>query len=481
MLKKILTNRVLQYVFSRYLTYFIQFVNSIFIAVYLGPFYLGIWGFINLILHYLDQTNFGISHSVNAIISVHKNKTFYVTRVIGTATSMIMMLSVLVIALYFISIIFDFQIGYRYGFSSYAPLVIVIAVFNYFNGLFSNILRVYGRIFEIAFTQSSIPVLTLIVILIFKSGNLLWALIFANCFAMVLSFLLLIARSPIKIKPLLIWRLVRKVQQRGWHLFLYNSSFYFIIISTRTFISGYYTVTEFGYFTFSFTLANAIFLILQSFSYLIFPKLLNRFAYSSNEKVVELLDRLRISYITSSHALVHIAILLFPLVIHFLPQYEPASYSFMIIALTKVLYTNSFGYQGFLIARGKEKRLGQLAFAGLLINIVFAYLLIEFLVVPFSMVIASTTVSYFIQVYFICSKGRGMMNLKTSFPNVFKDMFPIRLFLPYIFSLVLILISADSFYFVIPVALFLILNIRILLKIKEIVKSVISNPQFINI
>ena len=45
-----LKNPAILYMLSRYGTYAIQFVNSIFIAVYMGPYYLGIWGFINLII-----------------------------------------------------------------------------------------------------------------------------------------------------------------------------------------------------------------------------------------------------------------------------------------------------------------------------------------------------------------------------------------------------------------------------------------------
>jgi hypothetical protein len=77
---KILKNKVTGYIASRYLTYAIQCINSLFIAVYLEPYYLGIWGFVTLILQYMNQLNLGISHSVNAIISIHKEKEWYVQK-----------------------------------------------------------------------------------------------------------------------------------------------------------------------------------------------------------------------------------------------------------------------------------------------------------------------------------------------------------------------------------------------------------------
>src|SRR5690554_769557 len=84
-LKKILSNKVLQYVFSRYFVYFIQFLNSLFIAIYLGPFYLGVWGFINLTVQYFAQINFGVAQAFNAIGAIHKEDEAYVGKVFGTS------------------------------------------------------------------------------------------------------------------------------------------------------------------------------------------------------------------------------------------------------------------------------------------------------------------------------------------------------------------------------------------------------------
>jgi O-antigen/teichoic acid export membrane protein len=269
-IKKALTNKVLHYVFSRYATYFIQFINSLFIAVYLGPYYLGLWGFITLVIRYLNQLNLGISHSVNAIISIHKNKEWYIQKVIGTSLTMLAGLSVVVILFFAGNIVFHWDIGSKYNFSTYAPIVAVIGILAYFNTLFSNIFRVYGRVVEIAINQSAFPILMLITIFIFKGENLLRALIGANFLSFLLSFFLYLYRTPVKLKPFFISRLIKTIQIKGWHLFIYNTSFYLIVISTSSFVSAYYPVEEFGYFTFAFSLSNIVLLLLQSISFLIF-------------------------------------------------------------------------------------------------------------------------------------------------------------------------------------------------------------------
>jgi len=480
-LKTALKNKVLLFIFSRYGTYVIHFINSLFIAVYLGPFYLGVWGFITLVTSYMNHLSFGISDSVTAIISVKKDKDFYVQKVIGTAITMLLGLSVLAILLFSINAIFELDFGSKYNFSTFAPIVVLIGVLGYFNTLFNHIFRVYGKLFEIAFSQTVFPVLMLLAIVCFKNKDLLWAMVFANFLAFLLAFLLYLIRMPLKIKPLFILDLFKTIQIKGWHLFVYNTSFYFIVISTRTFVSGYFSVEEFGYFTFAFSLANVMLLLLQSMAYLIYPKMLNRFASANKNQNTGLLKKMRDAYVTTSHLLIHVAIIIFPIFLILFPQYSKASEAFKLIALSVLLYTNSFGYSGLLIAKGFEKKIGKLSFSALVINVIVAFVLINVFEVPFTLVVLAIMLSYFFYVFMLGRTGRKMLDLDTSFTAVLKDIYPIRLLIPYILSLVLILFSVPDSYFVIPLVLFLIINMKVLLSLKSVIKSIIVNPNFINI
>jgi len=480
-LKTVIKNKAIHYVFSRYATYGIQFVNSLFIAAYLGPYYLGVWGFINLILQYLAQINFGISPSVNAIIAIHKDKEWYVQKVIGTAITMLFALS-LIVVLFFVTIdCVGLNIGSKYNFSIYAPLVVITGILSHFNTLFANIFRVYGKVIEIAINQSSLPVLTLIVILVFRGENLIWALVGINLLSAVISLLIYILRRPVSFKPALISRLTKEIQVKGWHLFVYNTSFHFIIISTRSFVSLSYSIEEFGYFTFAFTLANVALLLLESISFLVYPKLLNRLSSGSNKSTIKLLDQVRDTYIVTSHFLIHIAILLFPVFLLFFPQYSQSVKAFSLIALTIVLYTNSFGYSGLLISKNKEKELGYLALFSLGVNIVLAYTLSSIICVPFVYVIISTMTSYFIYVFLLSRKSRKLVNLDSSFFKVLKDVFPANLMLPYFTSIIFVFMALPEWLFVMPVILFVSLNYRSFINIKLTVKNIILNAKYIDI
>lgn len=480
-LKKGLKNKVLHYVFSRYATYIIQFINSLFIAHLLGPYYLGIWGFITLIIQYLNQINLGISHSVNVIISIHKKKQWYVQKVVGTSITMLIGFSVAVALFFVANELFSFNIGSKYNFSVYAPIVVLIGILGYFNTLMSAVFRAYGKVIEVAVNQSAFPFLMLFAIIFFRGENLLWALVGANFLAFFISFILYNLKSPLGLKPILIKRLAKTIQIKGWHLFVYNTSFHLIVISTRSFISAYYPVEEFGYFTFAYSLSNVVLLLLQSLSFLITPKIINRMASVSSEKIISVLNTIRVAYITTSHLLIHTIIFLFPLLLLFFPKYQQSSDAFKLIALTVVLYTNSFGYSGLLIAQGKERQLGRLSLFILIMNILVVYLLIVVIQVTFSKVIIATMLSYIFYVFYLTSIGRKFLKQKACFIAVFKDIYPLKLTLPYLLSLGLVFITAPGYLFIFPLLLFLVLNFHDLFQIKKTILSVITNPKVIDI
>lgn len=481
-MKTILKNKVLWYTFTRYFTFAIQFISSLMIAKYLGPYYLGVWGFITLVIQYLARLNFGISNSVNTIASIHKQDGKYVSEVIGVGVSLLLVLSLLII-FFFVSVdFFRLEIGGKYSFMEYAPYVILIAIIAHFNLLFSNIFRVYGKIAIIAFNQSILPVSLLIVAFIYKGEKLLYALIIAYLSSVLLSFALYIIKSPVSFKPKMQFNLAKKIQNKALYLFIYNASFYLIIITTKSFISEYYTVTQFGYFTFAFTLANAVLLLFQAISFLIFPKLLNRFSSSDNEKAYSLLDILRDSYVTISHFSMHLIIFLYPILLLLFPEYESTNKVFVLIGLTVVMYTNSFGYQGLIIAKEKEKMISLIAFVALLLNILLNILLTSVVKVSYDYVIIATMITYFAYVYFLTRYGRKVIELDNSFYLTLREVFPLKWMFPFITSIgITLYFNASVWVFMIPLLLFVILNRKGLINTYYLAIKIILNPEITDI
>jgi O-antigen/teichoic acid export membrane protein len=359
--------------------------------------------------------------------------------------------------------------------------VCIIAILTHLNGYFATIFRVYGKIFAIALNQSLYPVLVLFIIPFFRGENLLWAMVTINCVSFLVNSILFYIQRPFSFKPLFEWDTVKYIQRRGWHLFVYNASFYLILLTTRSFISGNYSVEEFGYFTFSYSLANAVLLLLSSISFLIFPKMLNRFALSDNEHSQEILKTVRSAYISLSHLLIHLVIMVFPLFIYFFPDYQQASSVFKITALTVVLYTNSFGYQGLLMARGYEKNIGIIAFCALILNIMLSAILVSVVKVTFEYVIVATLTTYLIYVVTLGVYGRKVLRLANNFTDITKDIYPWRMMIPFLISFLMIIFTAPDIYFIIPFLLYLLLNFGDMLNIKDVILKVIENPNFIDI
>ena len=220
MIKSIINNPSFLYIISRYITYCIQFLNSILIAVSLGPLYLGVWGFLSLVIQYLSQINFGIAHSVNTIASIHKNKELYLSKIIGNAVVLTSLLCLFLGIIFLINIIFGLNFGDKFNFSAYIIPIFLIIVLTYFNSLLSNMLRIYNKITELAIGQSVLPFITLVTFFVFEKENLLNALVWSNLLATFISFSIYLIRFPINIKINLNIKLWKKIQKIGWHLFI---------------------------------------------------------------------------------------------------------------------------------------------------------------------------------------------------------------------------------------------------------------------
>ncbi len=70
---RIAKNKIFVYMATRYIIYFIQFLTTLLIAAKLGPYYMGIWGFILLLINYFSQLHFGIANSLNVFLVHHKD------------------------------------------------------------------------------------------------------------------------------------------------------------------------------------------------------------------------------------------------------------------------------------------------------------------------------------------------------------------------------------------------------------------------
>lgn len=477
-----LKNKVLFYLASRYITYAIQFVTSLVIAAELGPYYMGIWGFVLLILNYFQQFHFGISQSFNILYVQHREDQKECDNYIGNSLTLYSYLAAMIVVLYVVYLFGSFDSLEKYNAHHYMLWVCIIAILQHYSSFFTYLFRVKNLLNHVTFCQSIIIFLNFICVFVFHGETLIMALIagyvIGNLFAVVLALIsgVMPGWGTISIN----WHYQGTILRKGVYLFLYNSCFYFIIISIRTIISGYYTVGEFGMFTFSFSLAHAILLLLEALSFVIFPKVLSKLSSRDVMEVRDTIVFLRKIYITFSHFLIYLALPIFPVLMFFFPKYEGAIITLNLIALSIVINTNSCGYSDLLMAKNKEKGLMMMSLGALLLNCVLAIVLVIVLHVGYSYVILATLITYF--VYSFCVMVFGERTLERgNWRNIFRNFFPIRLALPYFCALTISLYQINGLYMIIPLLLFLVLNIKTIGNIKDAAHKLFVSPNVINL
>lgn len=481
LIKQLFSNTIVFYLTSRYITYFIQFILSIIIAVKLGPYYLGIWGFLLLLLSYFGQIDFGIANSLNVLLVQNKankdqcNSYLYNSFII---TGILSILVILVAAYYHV---FGFHYFDKYNIGALFYLICIVAILQYFNNLFVTVYRVYNSLIEIIINQSLIVFLSFIIVFFLKEELLINALVFIYILINVLSLVLFVKNNPLSFKHQHFSLLLSKqIVKKGIFLFIYNCSFYFIITSERTLISYYYSIEDFGQFSFAYTLANSLMLLLNAFTFIIFPKVIHKFASENKIDILKSMDYIMINFVTLSHFLVYCAMIGFPLMLLFFPEYSKVSQMLNLIALSTLLSSNSFGYITYLIAQNKEKLAAKLSAYALVFNILIAIILIKVLHVQVQYVIFSTLIAYLFFSFFATLYSKIILDENNSLLSTWNSFFPLRLFIPFIVALGTAIID-NPVVNGIPLLLFLLLNYKTINEIIITTVHIIKNPKIINV
>lgn len=478
----IIKNKVVIYLASRYVTYAIQFLTSLVIAVKLGPYYMGIWGFVLLLLNYFQQFHFGISNSFNVLYIQNRDNKGECDNYIVNSLVLVSYLAFMIIFLYVIYIINGYKGFEKYHANSYMLWVCIIAILQHYTTFFINLFRVKNQLNQVTICQSIVVVLNFICVFIFKGEALILALIagyvVGNLVAVILAFFS--GALPRFGDVTINLRYQEGIIKKGLFLFIYNSCFYLIIISIRTIISGCYTVEEFGMFTFSFSLAHAILLLLEALSFVVFPKILSKLSSPSIVERKMTISLYRKIYITSAHCLVYFVLPFFPFLLSFFQKYESSITALNLIVLSIVINTNSCGYADLLIANNKEKTLMKLSFFALVLNCILGFILVKVCQVGYSHVIIATLVTYFVYSFCVLVWGERVLNSMDN-RKIVTEFFPFRLAIPYCCALCISFFELPGLYFVVPLVLFLVFNFKMIINTKEILKSLLFKPEIINL
>lgn len=474
-----LKNKILLYLSTRYITYFVLFLNFLFLSAKLGPYNYGIWGFITMIISYYRIFDFGIPNSLNVLIVQNKDNEHVQKEYMTASLCAIGLLCAGVVVISVLYYFHSFKIFDKFELGNYFYAISVIAILEYINKLFSKVYRVKGELLYVSIYQSIVPLLTIFIILIFPSDKLITWLLISYILGGVIPLILFISGGEINC----CWPFEKSrfsfIIKKGLFLFFYNSSFYLILTAISLIISSIYTVEEYGFYTFSYMLGHCVLMFLEAFSFLIYPKLLDKLYNKDKEHVQNVIATIRINYIDLSHFILYIAFSLFPLFLIFFPEYRSALLSINIVSLSIILSTNSFGYNTYLIANNHERIAALISVLSLLVCIITALLLALVLNVHYSFVPLSLLISYLFFAYgcaYWTYKDFSIINIMSHLNNVF----PFRQFIPYVIALLIAVLNL-TYLSVIPLIVFSILNHSSLKQSVLTAKKVLDHPNIINV
>lgn len=417
-LKSALRNKIFWYLASRYGTFAIQFLTSIWLAVKLGPYYFGLWSFILLLVNVGSQCNWGIANAVNILLVQHKEEK---SKCEAYEFNSLVMTGVICFIPFLVAIYDTFCpislfAKYQLGHLSYA-VAFIVACF-YLNLLFINVLRVKNRILEIAINQSLFPVLTFAAIFFATDRQLLNLLVGAYVVAMLVSIFLFARTRCVSLRGSVSAPVMREIAVKGFYLFLYNACFYLIMLSTKMLISAYYPVETFGHFAFAFNVANATTLFIDSLMFLLFPKMIDVLRKGEAAEVAEKLGVMRICYIGTMILLFVAMTCAFSVLIRFMPKYALSLPIFIALAGTLLVYTFCFGYSAFMLARNQERRMAIYSIVGLTTNVVAVWFLAAFCRVTVVCCLVGTAMAYLLYTTLVNGSVRRQLIISRIMPSV---------------------------------------------------------------
>jgi O-antigen/teichoic acid export membrane protein len=472
-----LRNKIVKYIFSRYAIYVLQLANTLVLAEKLSSYYFGIWAFIQMILLYFAHFDLGIPSSFNAVAAIYQRKKRYVAIHFYSALTLICILSLIVL---FLTTFFDYDIGSKFKFNKYLFYVIPIIVLTYFNKLLMNLYRVYNKLNQIAFYQASTPIAICLSYILFKHDlieHILLGIILAN----VLSLLFFIFYLPVKNKVNLSLRAMKSIQKSGIYYFFYNTSFYFVLLSTRSIIGFYYTVEEFGFFNFALSISSIIELSINSILFLIFPKLINKLSLADNQNSGFIIKTMQKNYVAMVSVLSYLFISFYPILISYFPEYKSSVMAFNLVVLTNLIYSNCYSYPILLMSRKRERILAGLAFFLLIINLLFTSTLVFVFKVGFSYAILGSAVAYIIYTILVTRFALKEINEYQNSFQLIRKIFPTVQVIPIIFTGVLILFSAPAMLYITILFLYLTLNFRTCIELLSTIRYIVFKPNTLDI
>ena len=440
-LKGIFTSQVSYYILGRYLSYVVLFIVSLLSAKYLDTYYFGIYSFILLLVQYTTYIGHVPVYSLNTILSEKKKKKD-LCEIIWT-NSLLTSIVIIGLIITILSIFLCLNAFANYQFHHYFFFSVLIIVLANLNGLYSNLYRVYGNLWKLLFFQLIIPCGQLFVLFFAKQQKLLSLMLLVTIMANLFALLLFLREVPLKLKLRIKRRVLSIILKRGINLLIYNISFYLIVLSSRTIVAILSTPEQLGSYSLANNLSGAVYMVVGSFAYIYYPKLINSFSVGNDSNSTILLKKLDNTYVTICYFFNFLSFICIPALVWFLPNYVDMIPNFKLLLFAQLFFNQCFGHTVLLIARKKERRLISNAFISIVIVCVCLFFFWIFKIHCTYWAVGVLIAALY---YLLSTSFSANLVLGNTVPllSLFKSLFPWRYLIPMLISFSSIIFNATA-------------------------------------
>lgn len=392
-------NEILSFTLIKYLVHVINFSRVILAAKILGPFYFGIWGFLNLCIQYLSHSLLGIQYSLNLELSTgEQSNKEYVHRLTSSALFITTVISLILlltgVGMYWL----EPGLFERYLLSHYSIYIVVIVSLLNFQQVFFNIFRVYGKFFKIGFAELLVSAAVLVALFVAEEEQLIQLLFLSWIISLIISIAIFFFNSPIPLRIKKYASETRTLFKVGFPLLIYNLSYYLIIISSTTILSIFYPVEVMGYYTLSNSISNAILLGINSIVWAFFPSFLAQMKEGiPAEQAVRVIEKINRIYLTAIFLIFIGFLMLAPAIYFFLNQYAASESTLNILFVTQIILASNFAANTYTMARKKYLHLALLSFISVIVvsafSVIFASFKLHYNWIAFSTVLGAVAFS----------------------------------------------------------------------------------------
>ncbi|MDA9551166.1 hypothetical protein N9R47_04380, partial [Flavobacteriaceae bacterium] len=436
--KALISSDFVQFVSIKYLTFFISFLNSILIAKFLGPFAFGIYSFLTLALQYFSYSTLGINYALNTIISTKKRKAGIAKMVWQNSLGIMLIISVFILVVGILLIYFKIDGLEKYSYSKYNIWIVAITITFNFNVLYANLFRVFGKLKQINFNEGIGPIIILMALIYFNNQIQVIHIIYCVLLKNILSFIVFTFSTPLSFVGKLNFRISKILIVRGLNLLIYNLSYLFIMLSSRTLVSVFYSVEDLANYSFANSLSYNLLMVAGVFSFLFYPKMINKFSSEKDSsKIYLFIEKINSFYVGGINFLAIISVLLTPVLTIYMDKYISMLNIFKILIIGQVLINSTLGYSTYLIAKGKESLLTKTGLISIIIIVAFGtvFALLDFSLEVMTLSVLIATLYYLYSIISVASKE---LSIKKTPIKLLLETLPLTKIIP----LLIILVSA---------------------------------------